>query len=181
MALHMDGARIWNAAAALGVPFREFTTDAGVDVVSFGGTKNGLLGAEAIVVVDPARVEGMPYLRKLDMQFASKMRFASAQLLAIFDDELGFPVRLRTPTRWRPGCDGGGRLARRGPVLHPADRGERRVRDPSARETADGSVPACGSTTGIAQPGRCGGCAPATRLRPTSTRSFTAIRDEFGR
>jgi len=89
MALHMDGARIWNAAAALGVPFREFTTDAGVDVVSFGGTKNGLLGAEAIVVVDPARVDGMPYLRKLSMQLASKMRFASVQLLALFDDELG--------------------------------------------------------------------------------------------
>ncbi|GAB7067755.1 low specificity L-threonine aldolase [Mycobacterium hodleri] len=89
MALHMDGARIWNAAAALGVPFRAFTSDAGVDVVSFGGTKNGLLGAEAVVVVDPARVEGMPYLRKLSMQLASKMRFTSAQLLALFDDELG--------------------------------------------------------------------------------------------
>lgn len=89
MALHMDGARIWNAAAALGVPFREFTSDAGVDVVSFGGTKNGLLGAEAVVVVDPARVDGMPYLRKLSMQLASKMRFTSAQLLALFDDGLG--------------------------------------------------------------------------------------------
>jgi threonine aldolase len=89
MALHMDGARIWNAAAALGVPFREFTTDAGVDVVSFGGTKNGLLGAEAVVVIDPARVEGMVYLRKLTMQLASKMRFTSVQLLALFDDGLG--------------------------------------------------------------------------------------------
>jgi threonine aldolase len=89
MAVHMDGARIWNAAAALGVPFREFTADAGVDVLSFGGTKNGLLGAEAIVVVDPARMEGMPYLRKLSMQLASKMRFTSAQLLALFDDDLG--------------------------------------------------------------------------------------------
>uniref|UniRef100_UPI0037834892 threonine aldolase family protein n=1 Tax=Pseudolysinimonas sp. TaxID=2680009 RepID=UPI0037834892 len=49
MALHMDGARIWNAAAALGVPFREFTVDAGVDILSFGGTKIGLLGAEAVV------------------------------------------------------------------------------------------------------------------------------------
>src|SRR4051794_4402919 len=77
MAVHMDGARIWNAAAALGVPFREFTTDAGVDVLSFGGTKNGLLGAEAIVVIDPARVDGMLYLRKLSMQLASKMRFTS--------------------------------------------------------------------------------------------------------
>ncbi len=89
MAVHMDGARIWNAAAALAVPFREFTTDAGVDVLSFGGTKNGLLAAEAIVVIDPARVDGMSFLRKLSMQLASKMRFASAQLLALFDDGLG--------------------------------------------------------------------------------------------
>ncbi|GLP73255.1 threonine aldolase [Mycobacterium antarcticum] len=89
MAVHMDGARIWNAAAALGVPFGEFTTAAGVDVVSLGGTKNGLLGAEAIVVIEPARVDGMRYLRKLSMQLASKMRFASAQLLALFDDDLG--------------------------------------------------------------------------------------------
>ena len=89
MTLHMDGARIWNAAAALGVPFRDFTTDAGVDILSFGGTKNGLLGAEAIVVIDPARVSGMQYLRKLSMQLASKMRFTSAQLLALFDDGLG--------------------------------------------------------------------------------------------
>ena len=89
MVVHMDGARIWNAAAALGVPFGEFTTAAGVDVLSFGGTKNGLLGAEAIVVLDPERVTGLHYLRKLSMQLASKMRFTSAQLLALFDDGLG--------------------------------------------------------------------------------------------
>jgi threonine aldolase len=89
MALHMDGARLWNAAAALGVPFREFTADAGVDILSLGGTKNGLLGAEAIVVLDPARVDGIVYLRKTTMQLASKMRFASAQLLALFEDGLG--------------------------------------------------------------------------------------------
>ena len=89
MALHMDGARIWNAAAALGVPFREFTSDAGVDILSFGGTKNGLLGAEAVVVLDQARVDGIVFLRKSTMQLASKMRFASAQLLALFDDGLG--------------------------------------------------------------------------------------------
>jgi threonine aldolase len=89
MALHMDGARLWNAAAALGVPFREFTTDAGVDILSLGGTKNGLLGAEAVVVLDPARVDGIVYLRKSTMQLASKMRFASAQLLALFEGGLG--------------------------------------------------------------------------------------------
>jgi len=89
MAVHMDGARLWNAAAALGVPFREFTTDAGVDVLSLGGTKNGLFGAEAVVVLDPERATGLRYLRKLTMQLSSKMRFASAQLLALFEDDLG--------------------------------------------------------------------------------------------
>ena len=89
MALHLDGARIWNAAAALGVPFREFTTDAGVDVLSFGGTKNGLLGAEAIVVLNPDRAAGLVRLRKTLMQLSSKMRFQSAQLLALFDGGLG--------------------------------------------------------------------------------------------
>ncbi len=89
MLLHLDGARLWNAAAALGVPFREFTTDAGVDVLSLGGTKNGLLGAEAIVVLNPSASDGLIYLRKLSMQLASKMRFVSAQLLTLFENDLG--------------------------------------------------------------------------------------------
>lgn len=89
MALHMDGARIWNAAAALGQPLRAFTADAGVDVLSLGGTKNGLLGAEAIVAIDPSRIDGPLYLRKLSMQLSSKMRFASAQLLTLFENNLG--------------------------------------------------------------------------------------------
>lgn len=90
MAVHLDGSRLWNAAAALGLPFRAFTTDVGVDVLSLGGTKNGLLGAEAVVVLDPARADGLVYLRKLMMQLSSKMRFASAQLLSLFDDDLGW-------------------------------------------------------------------------------------------
>lgn len=89
MALHLDGARIWNAAAALGTDLRAFTTDTGVDVLTLGGTKNGLLGVEAVVVLDPDRATGLTYLRKLTMQLTSKMRFASAQLLALFDDGLG--------------------------------------------------------------------------------------------
>ena len=89
MTVHMDGSRLWNAGAALGVPLRAITTDAGVDILSLGGTKNGLLGAEAVVVLDPARAAGLVYLRKLTMQLSSKMRFAAAQLLALFDDELG--------------------------------------------------------------------------------------------
>ncbi len=89
MALHLDGARVWNAAAALGTSLRAFTADAGVDILSLGGTKNGLLGAEAIVVINPERVEGLIYLRKMYMQLASKMRFLSAQLLTLFDEGLG--------------------------------------------------------------------------------------------
>ncbi|HEY8590110.1 MAG TPA: low specificity L-threonine aldolase [Naasia sp.] len=89
MTVHMDGARIWNAAAALGTPLSAFTSDAGVDVLSLGGTKNGLIGAEAVVTIEPARAPGLVYLRKLSMQLSSKMRFQSAQLLALFDDDLG--------------------------------------------------------------------------------------------
>lgn len=88
MALHMDGARVSNAAAALGVGFREFTTDAGVDILSFGGTKNGLLYGEAVIVLNPDVSDGLIYLRKLTMQLASKMRFVSAQLIAILTDDL---------------------------------------------------------------------------------------------
>ena len=87
--LHLDGARLWNAAAALGVPFRAFTKDVGVDVLSLGGTKNGLLGAEAIVVLNPEASDGLVYLRKLSMQLASKMRFISSQLLTLFENDLG--------------------------------------------------------------------------------------------
>lgn len=88
MSLHMDGARISNAAAYLGVPLREFTRDAGVDVLSFGGTKNGLLFAECVVVLNPDACHGLAYLRKLNMQLASKMRFLSAQLIALLEGDL---------------------------------------------------------------------------------------------
>lgn len=88
MRVHLDGARIANAAATLGVPLRAFTTDVGVDVLSFGGTKNGLLGAEAVVVLDPEAATGLPYLRKMNMQLGSKMRFLSVQLLALLEGDL---------------------------------------------------------------------------------------------
>ena len=84
----MDGARLSNAAASLGVPLREFTTDAGVDVVTFGGTKNGLLLGECIVVLNPDAVHGLMYLRKSAMQLASKMRFVSAQFEALLGGDL---------------------------------------------------------------------------------------------
>jgi threonine aldolase len=88
LAMHMDGARLSNAAAALGVPVRAFTTDAGVDLVSFGLTKNGAMIAEAVVVVDPSRVRGIDFLRKTSMQLSSKMRFMSAQYVALLADDL---------------------------------------------------------------------------------------------
>nr|WP_205684073.1 low specificity L-threonine aldolase [Cryobacterium aureum] len=88
MTLHMDGARISNAAASLGVPLRAFTRDAGVDVLSFGGTKNGMMLGECIVVLNPAASTGLKFLRKSNMQLSSKMRFVSAQLIALLDGDL---------------------------------------------------------------------------------------------
>jgi threonine aldolase len=88
MAVHLDGARIANAAAALDVPLRGFTTDLGVDVVSFGGTKNGMMLGECVVVLNPEAVRGMAFLRKLSMQLASKMRFVSVQFDALLSGDL---------------------------------------------------------------------------------------------
>lgn len=88
MALHMDGARLANAAAHLGLPLRAFTRDAGVDILSLGGTKNGLLYGEVVVVLNPAASSGLKYLRKMNMQLASKMRFLSAQFIALMEGDL---------------------------------------------------------------------------------------------
>jgi threonine aldolase len=88
MYLHLDGARIANAAAALGVGLRETSTDCGVDVMSFGGTKNGLLGGEAVVVLRPELGGPLGYLRKQCMQLSSKMRFTAAQFIALLDSDL---------------------------------------------------------------------------------------------
>ncbi len=86
--LHMDGARISNAAVSLGMPFRTFTTDAGVDILSFGGTKNGMMSGEAICFLRQGLSADFKYIRKQGMQLASKMRFISAQYIAYFRDEL---------------------------------------------------------------------------------------------
>lgn len=88
MFVHLDGARISNAAASLGVPMRAFTTDVGVDIVSLGGTKNGVLAAEAVLVLNPDFADVIKFVRKSAMQLGSKMRFLSAQLLALFEDDL---------------------------------------------------------------------------------------------
>jgi len=86
--VHMDGARLANAAAALGTDFAALTTALGIDVLSFGGTKNGLMMAEALVVLNPALHHAYPYIRKQGMQLASKQRFLAAQYLAYFEGEL---------------------------------------------------------------------------------------------
>ena len=88
MFLHMDGARIANAAAGQGQSLRQATRDLGVDVLSFGGTKNGLMGAEAVVFFDKKLARNFQYLRKQGMQLASKMRFISAQFDALLTNNL---------------------------------------------------------------------------------------------
>ena len=84
--LHVDGARLSNAAAALRLSLAEAA--AGADVVSFGGTKNGLLGAEAVVLLNPSLAHDFLYIRKQSMQLASKMRFLAAQFDALLADDL---------------------------------------------------------------------------------------------
>jgi len=86
--VHMDGARLSNAAAALGVSLRDFTTDTGVDVLSLGATKIGAMGAEAVVVLNPELDSSIKFIRKTSMQLPSKMRFISAQILALFEGDL---------------------------------------------------------------------------------------------
>jgi len=88
MFLHMDGARIANAAVSLNLPFRAFTRDCGVDVVSFGGTKNGMMLGEAVLFFNPELTAETKYIRKQSMQLFSKMRFVSAQFLAYFKNGL---------------------------------------------------------------------------------------------
>ncbi len=88
MYLHMDGSRICNAAASLGRPFRTFTCDAGVDVLSFGGTKNGMMFGEAVIFFDKTMSRDVKYIRKQEMQLHSKMRFISAQFHALLHDDL---------------------------------------------------------------------------------------------
>jgi threonine aldolase len=88
MVLHMDGSRIANAAVTLGKDFKTFTIDAGVDVLSFGGTKNGLMFGEAVVIFDPSKAVDFLYVRKQGMQLHSKMRFISAQFEALLSKDL---------------------------------------------------------------------------------------------
>lgn len=88
MFLHIDGARIANAAAALDMEFREFTVDCGVDVLSFGGTKNGMMIGEAVLFFNPELATQAKYIRKQNTQLYSKMRFISAQFIAYLENDL---------------------------------------------------------------------------------------------
>lgn len=100
MFLHMDGARIANAAVSLRLNLREATRDLGVDILSFGGTKNGAMGAEAVVFFNKKFSRNFLYLRKQGMQLASKMRFSSAQFEALLSNNL-----------WRKNAEHANRMA----------------------------------------------------------------------
>lgn len=103
--LYMDGARISNATAALGVSLRAITTDVGVDVLSFGGTKNGAMNAEAVCLLNPdlaQQAKDLPFIRKSMTQLMSKMRFSAAQFVALLDDGL-----------WRRNAEHANAMARR--------------------------------------------------------------------
>ena len=101
MFLHMDGARIANAAVSQGLTLRQATRDLGVDVLSFGGTKNGLMGVEAVVFFRPELAQDFLYIRKQGMQLASKMRFLSVQMEALLTGDL-----------WRRNAEHANRMAR---------------------------------------------------------------------
>ncbi len=88
LAVHLDGARLANAAAGLGVSLGEASAGCGVDVLSFGGTKNGAMNAEAVVVLNPSLGADFRFRRKQHMQLASKMRYAAAQFVALLTDDL---------------------------------------------------------------------------------------------
>ncbi len=86
MYLHMDGARLANAAVAMGCTFKEMTTDCGVDILSFGGTKNGMLMGESCIVLNPTLDVDLKYRRKQMGQLCSKMRFMAVQYIAYLEN-----------------------------------------------------------------------------------------------
>lgn len=89
---HVDGARLSNAAASLGVTFKEMVTDTGVDILSFGGTKNGMLCGESVVFLKQGLSDGFKFVRKQSMQLASKMRFVTAQYEAYLNNGLCYAM-----------------------------------------------------------------------------------------
>jgi threonine aldolase len=102
MFVHMDGARISNAAVSQGLTLRQATRDLGVDILSFGGTKNGLMGVEAVVFFHPELARDFLFIRKQGMHLASKMRFLSVQMEALLTNDL-----------WRRNAEHSNRMAKR--------------------------------------------------------------------
>jgi len=88
MYVHLDGARISNAVAALGVSLKEATVDCGIDIMSFGGTKNGLMMGEAVLIFNEELVKNAPYFQKQSAQLFSKNRFIAAQFIALLTNDL---------------------------------------------------------------------------------------------
>ena len=114
--LHMDGARFANAVAALGCTPAEASWKAGVDVLSFGLTKNGAMGAEAVLFFDPALAENFDYRRKRGGHLFSKMRFVSAQFLALLENGLWLELAAHANAMAKRLADGVARL----PGVSPA-------------------------------------------------------------
>lgn len=110
LAVHLDGARLANAAVTLGVSWAELTTAVGVDVVSLGCSKNGGLLGEGVVVLEPEAVPGLDYLHKAVGQLPAKTRLVSAQLLALLDDDLWHRNALHANAQARRLADGLARL-----------------------------------------------------------------------
>ena len=168
MVLHMDGARLANAAVHLGVPVREFTADAGVDVLCFGGTKNGMVMGEALVLFGDARTDAVPYVRKQSTQLASKMRFITAQFEAMLEGGLWLDLAahanemallLAEKLATVPGV----RITQRCRPTR-SSRSSRTMRSSRSRTSSR-------STHGTKPPMRCGSCARGTPSLVMSMRS----------
>ena len=177
MLLHVDGARLANAAAALDLPLRALTTDAGVDVLSFGGTKNGLLLGDAIVFLRPELARDFLFIRKQSMQLASKMRFLAAQFDALLGGDL-----------WHRNASHANAMARRladaisaidgAELAYPVEANGVFVTLPAAGDRAAARVasrPSSPSTSGTSPRARSVSCAPGTPPRRTSTACASAL------
>ncbi len=140
--LHVDGARFANALVTLGCSAADATWRAGVDILSFGATKNGALAAEAVVVFDPALAQTIAFRRKRSGHLLSKLRFLSAQLEAYLADDLWLKNARHANAMAGRAAAGLGRLANRGvAVVQPVEANELFVRLPApVRDglTADG-------------------------------------------
>lgn len=134
MLLHVDGARIANAAAGLGCSLAALTSEAGVDALSLGGTKNGMMAAEAVVLFEGVPAADLKYVRKQSAQLASKMRFIAAQFTAMFEGDLWLQCAQRANEAARRLADGA--CAAGIDVAYPVDANEvfARLATPLARE-----------------------------------------------